>query len=307
MKKCENYKNNVRVGLSVIFITMMAFSSSAMAKQKPSAKGLKSMARIYMAGGNYEKAKVYSARALSAARDGSQTSLLAGCLMDMAWVELHLGNLLKARSLATEGINRQIATYGASHRYVATSLRTLASIDKEMGNYDKAIGSLLSSMKIMKQQSDFEQRDVAPIQIDYGYCLEMRGELEKASLEYESAFEIIRKVYGPNHIFAANTASRVARFYASIGEYGKAKQLLDMALPVQKEVYGEYNIAMLDSLKTEAIIFESKGERSKSQNAMNQALSLVVKQKGRTSHAAKNIRAMMNSLGTSTAAVASAR
>jgi len=208
MKKCENYKNNVRVGLSVIFITMMAFSSSAMAKQKPSAKGLKSMARIYMAGGNYEKAKVYSARALSAARDGSQTSLLAGCLMDMAWVELHLGNLLKARSLATEGINRQIATYGASHRYVATSLRTLASIDKEMGNYDKAIGSLLSSMKIMKQQSG--------------------GELEKASLEYESAFEIIRKVYGPNHIFAANTASRVARFYASIGEYGKAKQLLDI-------------------------------------------------------------------------------
>jgi len=103
-----------------------------------------------MAYGEYIKAQPLAEQALTCAkRRGESDSELSMCLIDLGTLYKSQNKLLEAEKLCEQGLKLQEKVLYKSHPYVAYTLRTLASIYLEQGNYIKAENTMDKAMDIM--------------------------------------------------------------------------------------------------------------------------------------------------------------
>ena len=77
-------------------------------KKSPSSRTLRSMARVYMAYGEYAKAQPLAEKALTLAkRKGTSDSELAMCLIDLATLYKNQGKLVDAEKMCELGLKLQ--------------------------------------------------------------------------------------------------------------------------------------------------------------------------------------------------------
>ena len=273
----------------ILIGTLAAFfiicCSTASARPDPrraitSAKALRSMARVYMAAGRYDTAREYASRAMVAAVNASEPdTVTSACAIDMAWVDLQLGNFDSAQELGYRALNLQKKAYGERHIYVAYTLRILASINCEKGDYRQARLLLDESIELMHANAAGEN-EIAPFLVDLAGILAAQGRYEEAEQTYLIAQDKVLASFGPCHLYTANVMTRIAALYVLEGRFDEATVLLDEAYPLLKEIFGNDSYVLVDVWMTLAAVFEHNGEMLKAETMMKRALARVEQQYG---------------------------
>jgi tetratricopeptide (TPR) repeat protein len=290
----RDIKAAVIAALAAILLTC----SAAMGQPDPrlsitSAKALKSMARIYMAGGRYDMARHYADKAVSAARSANEPdTLLSGCLVDLAWADMQLGNYASAWENGQKGLAIQQAAYGSDHIYTAYTMRILASICRERGDYKKAQSILNESLEVMKANSA-GANELAPFLVDRADILVASGKFAEAEQAYADARARVVTAFGQSHLYSATVTAHAAALYTKLEKFDEAEQLLNEAYPTLTEVFGDDSYALVDAWMTRAAIYEHNGRTLDAENTIKRALARTETQYGTTHPQAARILAAL--------------
>ena len=120
--------------------TMRAWAASV--ETAYSCGSLRSMARVYMASGGYQKAQPFLERALHLAQGtNASDGELCACMLDLAYLYKNQGRLDEAERMCRSGLELQEKVYQESHPYVAHTLRILSEICRGRARYREAQGA----------------------------------------------------------------------------------------------------------------------------------------------------------------------
>ena len=241
-------------------------------------KTLRSMARVYMAYGEYAKAQPLAERALTLAkRKGACDSELAMCRIDLATLYKNQNKLLDAEKMCKLGLKLQKKALYEKHPYVAYTFRTLGSIYQEQGKYDKARSALDEAMAIMLDSHTENDKALVPFWVDIAGLLVAQGDFKEAEGYYHRAMTLINSSYGPDHLYTANVLGSIARLYMLQGRHDEAEELIDRAIATQEKFYGPDHHLIAPSWLTKARLCHAKGNYVHSEELIEKALASVRK------------------------------
>jgi tetratricopeptide (TPR) repeat protein len=247
-------------------------------QKSPPCKTLRSMARVYMAYGDYAKAQPLAEEALALARTkNASDSELCLCLIDLAWLYRNQGKLADAEKICKLGLKLQEKVYYKNHPYVAYTLRILSSIYQGQSKYHQAKTALDRAMVIMQASHSPDDQVIAPFLVDTAELLVAQGDFEKAESYYQKAMVLIKNSYGPNHLYTANVLASMAELFALQGRYDKAEELIDCAVATQERIYGPDHHLIAPTWLTKAEVCYAKGNYTHAEQLIEKALSTVKK------------------------------
>ncbi|MHC4727451.1 MAG: tetratricopeptide repeat protein [Planctomycetota bacterium] len=284
--KCTNeinyivhkFKNLFPALLIILLIANIACGKVYQDSKDLSCKTLRSMARVYMAYGEYTKAQPLAEQALTCAKSrGESDSELSMCLIDLGTLYKSQNKLFEAEKMCEQGLKLQEIVLYKSHPYVAYTLRTLASIYLEQGNYIKATNALEKAMNIMLESHTKNDKALAPFWIDIAALLTAKGNYKEAESYYNKAIASINISFGPDHLYTANVLGSVAKLYTLQGRQDEAEELIDRTIAKQESIYGPEHHLIAPSWLTKARICHAKGNYTDSENLFEKALTSVRK------------------------------
>jgi len=248
------------------------------AKKSPSCRTLRTMARVYMAYGEYTKAQPLAERALAMAeRNCVDDSELAMCLIDLATLYKNQNKLFDAEKMCKLGLELQKKALYKNHPYVAYTFRILGAIYQEQGEYGKAGSALDEAMAIMLDSHTENDKALVPFWVDIAGLLVEKRDFKEAESYYQRAMTLINCSYGPDHLYTANVLGSVARLYTLQGRYDEAEELIDRTVATQEKIYGPDNHLIAGSWLTKARVCIAKGNYDGSEKLIEKALSSVRK------------------------------
>lgn len=279
---CRTQKSKILFFVLVLCIILLTPSvvkaKPSCSRKCPPSKTFRSMARIYMAYGQYTKAQTLAEYALSLARtQNASDSELSLCLIDLAWLYTKQGRFAEAEKMCKSGLKLQKKAYCENHPYVAYTLRNLASIYQEQGKYNQATSALDRAMAIMLDYHTPQDPIIAPFQVDIAKLLVEQRKFTEAQTRYHKALDIINKSYGPEHLYTAGVLGNLARLYTLQGRYSKAEALITKTLRAQEKVYGADHHFLAPAWLTMADICKAKGENAQAEKLIQKALAAVKK------------------------------
>ncbi len=269
--------------LVLVFSLALVGTSIASEKTKPdrkhpSSKTLRSMARIYMAYGEYAKAQPLAEQALTLAkRKDASDSELAMCLIDLAMLYNYQGKSTEAEKACKLGLKLQKKVLYKNHPYLAYTLRTLSSIYDMQGEYCKARSTLDEAIVIMLDSHTADDKTMAPFFVDMAKILVAQGNLDQADSYYQKAMLLINTSYGPDHLYTANVLADIAKLYAMQEKYAEAEELINQAIAVQEKIYGPDHHLIAPSWLTKAKISQAKGDYTQAERLISKALNTIEK------------------------------
>ena len=182
--KCKGFFLVSVLSLALAGISM-AGEIAGSGKKDLSTKTLRSMARVYMAYGEYAKAQPLAEKALKLAKSkGVSDSELGMCLIDLGTLYSYQGNLDEAEKMCKEGLGIQEKILYKNHPYLAYMLKNLSSIYCEQGNYYQARSALEEAMAIMLDSHSADDKVMAPFFVDIAKLNVAQGDLEEAESYY---------------------------------------------------------------------------------------------------------------------------
>jgi len=270
----------LRIRWSLLLALVVLYSGAAVA-QSPSgvyvgSKVLRSMAKMYTAYGNYEKARPLAERALAWARmNGASDYELAACMIDLAFVYEKEGSLGDAEKMCISALKLEEKIYYENHPYIAQTLRILSCIYKESGKYDQSLAAMERAMKIMRQSQLPDDKAMAPFYVDFARLLATMGRLAESQEYYHKAQELLKSSYAVDHLYMANVQASVARLHSLQGKYVQAETELNHALVVQQQVYGSNNQLLASTWLTLAMVCQQKRNYSRAEKLLTRTLEAV--------------------------------
>ena len=250
-------------------------------KKSHSSKTLRTMARVYMAFGEYAKAQPLAENALILAKKRCESdSEIALCLIDLATLYKYQNKLSDAEKMCELGLKLQKETLYENHPYMAYTLRISGSIYKEQGKYRQARAALDKAMAIMYESHTENDKALAPFWVDFASLLVAKGDLEEAEAYYKRAITLINSSYGPDHLYTANVLGGVAKLYALQGRYDEAEKLIDRTIATQERIYGRDHHLIAESWLTKAKVCRAKGDYVRSEKLIEKAQLSEVRKAG---------------------------
>ncbi len=265
--------------LSLMLNTSIANGKSLSAGKKfSSSRTLRTMARVYMAYGDYTKAQPLAEQALSLARENeASNSELAMCLIDLATLYKSQNKSVNAEKMCLLGLRLQEKALYKNHPYIAYTLRTLSSISQQQSKYSKAADALDKAIIVMLDSHCENDKAMAPFFVDIAKLNTARGSLEKAESYYEKAMSLINISYGPNHLYTATVLSGLAKLYTAQGRYSEAETVINRAVATQEKYYGSDHHLVASSWLTKAKVCRIMGKHSEAETLIQRALTAVKK------------------------------
>ncbi|UCC98062.1 MAG: tetratricopeptide repeat protein [Phycisphaerales bacterium] len=274
----------------ILFLTCLAFCGDALGagvKQTHSTAALRSMARVYMACGGYEKAQPLLETALNQAqKTNASDSELCACLIDLAYLYKEQGNLNQAETMCRLGLALQEKVHQPNHPYVANTLRILSEICRELGRYEEARTTLERAMTIIRKVRPEDGQEIAPLKVDMARLLMARGDYTDAESHFTQAIGVIETSFGPEHLYTAKVRSGLATLYSLQGRYPEAQTLIQRALPVYEKVHGPDHHFLIPLWLVQARISQAKGETAQAQRLLDKSLR-VARKSGTTKEVAR--------------------
>ena len=260
-------KQGERKNLFCILVCSLFLSSVAIAagnlnvsENFNSCRSLRSMARIYMACGDYAKAQPLAEQALIMAKDTNASNAeLCSSLIDLAYLYKDIGRLEDAESLCSLGLRLQEKVYYKDHPYIAYTLRILSDIYQGQGRYTEAQLTLDRAMDVMLKSHPADEPVMAPFLVDKAKLLAAQNDLAESEIYYQKALNLINNSYGPDHLYTATVLGNVASLYVQEGRYSEAESLIIRTLAIQEKVYGPNHRFLAPTLATMAKIRRANG------------------------------------------------
>ncbi len=247
-------------------------------KKSPPSRTLRSMARVYMAYGEYAKAQPLLEKALTLAkREHTSDYELAMCLIDLATLYKNQNKLVDAEKMCELGLKLQRKVLYKNHPYLAYTLSTLSSIYCELGKHSQAKSALDEAMAIMLDGHSADDKAMAPFFVDIAKLYVAQGDLEEAESYYQKAMLLINSSYGPDHLYTANVLASIAELYTLQEKYIEAEELINRAVAVQEKIYGPDHHLIAASWLTKAKICQEKGDILQAEKLANKSLTAIEK------------------------------
>jgi tetratricopeptide (TPR) repeat protein len=263
-----------------IVISLGIISASAAPVRRASSSGsLRSMARVYMACGSYEKAQPLLERALNLAeKSNTADSEMYACMIDLAFLYKNQGRLAEAETMCLSGLGLQQKVNGQNHPYVAYTLRILSEIYKMQARYQEAIDTLEQALTIMRGFTLEDDQELAPFKVEMACLIATQGEYEKAESYFKNVIASIETNFGPDHLYTAKVYSSMASLYAQQGRYVEAEELIAKALPIQEKVYGPGHHLLIPVWLLRSKIYEANGDLLNAKVFLEKSLSAIENQ-----------------------------
>lgn len=251
---------------ALLCISLALFASSGSIFAKPAQKArscssLRSMGRVYMASGGYEKARPFLVKALQVAKEtDASDSEMSACMLDLAYLYKNQGRLAEAETTCLSGLELQEKAYSQSHPYVAYTLRILSEIYRMQSRYSEAAETLERALTIVRGYSLEDDQELAPFKVDMARLLAARGDYVKAESYFTEAMASIEKNYGPEHLYTTKVLCSIASLYILQQRYAEAEELVSRALPVQQRIYGPDHYFLVPAWLVKSSIYEAQGD-----------------------------------------------
>ncbi|MHC5082369.1 MAG: tetratricopeptide repeat protein [Planctomycetota bacterium] len=260
----------------IVVLVFGSIHAQAAVKKDVSSKTLRSMARTYLAFGDYEKAHTFAAKALNKANTSrADVGEKAICMIDLATVYSYQGNLEKSETLFTQGVHLQKQALFANHPYVAQTLRMLSEVHRRQGDYDHAEQTLSQATEIMQAHTSTDSKEMAPFILESAKLLADTGNFEQSESQYQKALTLFKESYGTNHLMTANVYESMSALYLDAGELDQADQYISQALKTKTKIFGRYHSVLIDSMLTKARICRLKGRVEKSEYYLSKVKGAV--------------------------------
>lgn len=272
----QKLQRQIVCGMLVIFLSVQA--AAAVNKKLPS-RTLRTMARVYMTYGNFDRARLMAEKAISTAQasDETESNEMALCLIDLATVYGNLGLLSDADRFFRAGIDLQKKALFDTHPYVAQTYRMLSDVQRRAGQLEKAEQSLAEAVSIMLNHCDLQSKEMSPFILESAKLLEAKGDLPQAQINYQMALEMIHQNYGNRHLLTANVLESMAQCSLMQSDYDKANDYVAKALTIRRQLFGRQNPLMIDTWLTKARICRAQGQLDRSEYYMSKAVASVEK------------------------------
>ncbi|HUT45826.1 MAG TPA: tetratricopeptide repeat protein [Sedimentisphaerales bacterium] len=265
--------------VSIVLSLGIVNASAAPAQRAYSSGSLRSMARVYMACGGYEKAQPLLERALNLAKKTKTAdSEMCACMIDLAYLYKNQSKLAEAETMCQRGLELQQKVNGQNHPYVAYTLRILSEIYGRQARYQEAVETLERALTIMRGFTLEDDQELAPFKVDMARLLAAQGDYEKAESYFKNAIASIEKSYGADHLYTAKVCSSMASLYAQQGRYAEAEELISKALPIQERVYGPNHHLLIPVWLVKSRIYEAKGDLLNTKVFLEKSLGAVENQ-----------------------------
>lgn len=248
-------------------------------KRELSAPTLRTVARVYMAYGQYDKAEPLAKQALAVAeKNNLSDDQRCLCLIDLAYIYGNTGRFELAEQNCLAGLELLENVYGQDHPYAAYTLRILASVYRQQGKFEQAQVLLEQGMDIMRKTIGLaDPRAVAPFQIDLANLFIQQARYNEAESYFAKALPAVSDTFGPEHLYTANLLGNIAKLYVLQGRFSQAEMLITQAVSVQEKVYGTSNYLVAPSWLTMANVCWAKGDTAQAEKLIQKALAAVEK------------------------------
>lgn len=267
--------------VSFVFLVGIGSTQAVPAGKPNSCGSLRSMARIYMASGGYEKAQPFLVKALNQAKEtNASDSERSACMLDLAYLYMKQGRLAEAETTCLSGLELQEKIYSQNHPYVAYTLRILSEIYLRQSRYHKAFETLERALTIVRGCSLEDDKELAPFKVDMARLLAIQGNYVKAESYFTEAIATIEKNYGPNHLYTAKVLCSFASLYVLEERYTEAEELISKAQPVQENIYGENHHFLIPLWLVKSSIYEGEGNFVNAKLLLEKSLESIEKNTG---------------------------
>jgi tetratricopeptide (TPR) repeat protein len=284
---CTNYskRNTTNLRKFIFGLIFCLFTCSSFAAgygqadfAKKTSKTLRSLVRVYMAYGQYDKAEPLAEKALNMAKSKNDNDLeISSCYGDLAYLYKNLGKLYQAERVCKKSLELQKRVYFGTHPYVAYTLKTLCSIYRKQYKFDAAKESMDQALKIMLDTHSPNEQSMSPFYVELAKIYTGQKKYDLAEKYYNKSLDMIYKSYGPGHIYTAGVLNSAAEFYLICGKTTKARSLVNKAISIQEKTYGDSHYLIVPSWLTLASIDHSEGNNKAAKNIINRAIAVVSK------------------------------
>ena len=247
--------------VSFVFFIGIGSALATPVKRAYSCGSLRSMARVYMASGGYEKAQPFLVKALNLAKEtNASDSEMSACMLDLAYLYKNQGRLAEAETTCLSGLELQEKAYSQSHPYVAYTLRILSEIYLMQARYSEAVDALERALTIVREYSLEDDQELAPFKVDMARLLTAQGDYIKAEAYFTEAMLSIENSYGPNHLYTTKVLCSLAGLYVLQQRFTEAEGLISRVLPKQQRIYGPNHHFLVPVWLVKSSIYEAEGD-----------------------------------------------
>ena len=185
-----------------------------------------------------------------------------------------LGALDRAELLANQAYGIQARLIGPDSEAAAESLRTLAAIASDRGDFDRSFKTYEKVFRIFTNTKGLNSTETAEVITDIGLLRWMVGDFKGAEQRDREAVAIWTKLKGPSDPHTLTSKSNLETTLADEGDYASAEALAREVLAARLRVLGPNHPAVAESLSNLAVVLERTNHLEEAQRMTGQALTL---------------------------------
>jgi tetratricopeptide (TPR) repeat protein len=276
--RVKAYSNNFAAKVLLMVACVALVASQCVFGAASTSASKRSLARIYMSNGNYDKALPLAEQALyMEIVKGDNEEQLAWCYGDIAYIYMNMGHLKKAANACNESLRLQKLAYFDTHPYIAYTLKTLSGIQREQRDFQSAKDSLDQAISIMLETNKVDNQTMAPFYVEYAkiYCAD--GNYEQSLAYYNKSMKLINASYGKKHLYTAYVMNGLAELHVWRGDYDEASKTVSAALAIQERIYGSEHHLLAPAWLIQASIRQGQGNDIEAAMLMQKAITVVSK------------------------------
>jgi eukaryotic-like serine/threonine-protein kinase len=244
------------------------------ALSKPAA--LREQARLYFKAEEFERAEKACLEGLDLIKDGSNRSLQAELLSQLASVEYELGKEDFSEVHAQEALALFETLPDSARGSLATVLQGLGEVEERKANYNQAQKYFLKALKLETDLYGESHPRVADTLQELGKSYQHQKKDGKALECYEKALAITQK-FNPDSAEAADTLQLLGTLYFQLDNHKLAETKLKRALEIDLKSVGEFSKRTGGVVFCLALLYDSDDRLELAEENYKRALSISEK------------------------------
>ena len=263
-----------------VILTFCGRAGAGQVSQDPirSIRVYRSIGRVYMTYGQYEKAERFFQEALEKVRDLQEAEgEKAICLIDMATLYSYQERLDESADLFRRGLEAQAFALGREHPYAAHGLRMLSDVYRRQGNLDQAEETLENAMSVILKYHDHESRELSPFFLDLARLHMSQGDYESALEGFRAVLQKVEDNFGPEHLLTASVLVSMAECELRNRVLVHSEELIDRALHIQNRYYGPDHPRQVDAWLVKVHLCRLQGDFAGAETLIARAVRITAR------------------------------
>lgn len=211
---------------------------------------------------------------------GPAAKFKGGTISSIARVYLAKGEYKKALSTAEKGLKTTERYLGKSHEMTGHSLLALSTAQFYAGKFVPAKHNADRAIGIFEKRFGTSHQHSATAYYNQGTSLRIAGQFQEAEKLFKKAADIREKKLGADHHFTALTLHWLAWTLNEQGRYVEAAKILERTYATRKKAYGEKNQQTAQEMFALAWSYHHLGRQDEARELLEKALQIQKKALG---------------------------